>query len=491
MLQLRMKNWRKESKMNVLFLTGEAVPFIKTGGLADVAGALPKELVKKGVDCRVVLPLYKFIGEEFRLKMEKVTEFFVDLDWKHQYAGVYQLKWDGVIFYFIDNLEYFDRDGIYGYDDDAERFIYFSKACTLLGKEINFKPDIIHTNDWHTAMVNVFVNDFRKGDSYYDDVRSLFTIHNLKYQGVFDPDNLRLAGLDGSYFNENDLKYFDAINFVKGGIVHSSALNTVSENYAREIQYPFYGEGLDGVIRKYAYKLSGIVNGVDFDIWDPATDAVISSNYSANKIDGKVENKLDLQKMYGLPERSDVPLIGICSRLTEMKGLDLVRYIMDELLQEDVQFVVLGTGDYTYEEMFRYFEWKYPDKVAARIYYSGDESHKIYAGSDFYLMPSISEPCGISQLIAMRYGSLPIVREAGGLKDTVSPYNEFTGEGTGFSFANINAHELLFCIKDALKLYKDNKEAFDKLVINAMEQNNDWEKSGEKYLDLYNEIKAK
>ncbi|WP_297791068.1 glycogen synthase GlgA [uncultured Anaerococcus sp.] len=477
--------------MNILFLTGEAVPFIKTGGLADVAGALPKELVKKGQDCRVVLPLYKAIDDKYRQKMEKVTEFYVDLDWKHQYTGVYQLKWDGVVFYFIDNLEYFGRDGIYGFDDDAERFIFFSKACTLLGKEVNFKPDIIHSNDWHTAMVNIFVNDFRKGDSYFDDVRTLFTIHNLKYQGVFSADNLRLAGLGGSYFNENDLKYFDAINFLKGGIIHSTAVNTVSENYAREIQYPFYGEGLDGIIRKYSYKLKGIVNGIDFDIWDPKTDGHLAENFDVTSIDKKVANKLDLQKSYGLPVREDVPLIGICSRLNEMKGLDLVRYILDELLQEDIQFVVLGTGDYTYEEMFKYFEWKYPDKVAARIYYSGEESHKIYGASDFYLMPSVSEPCGISQLIAMRYGSLPIVREAGGLKDTVVAYNEFTGEGTGFSFANINAHELLFCIKNALKVYREDKDALNKLIVNAMSQNNDWAKSGERYLELYNEIKAR
>ena len=306
-----------------------------------------------------------------------------------------------------------------------------------------------------------------------------------------DAENLRLAGLDGSYFNENDLKFYDAINFMKGGIIHSTAFNTVSENYSREIQYPFYGEGLDGIIRKYSDKLTGIVNGIDFDIWDPSTDGLISQNYDIGSINDKVKNKLDLQKIYGLPQREDVPLIGICSRLTEMKGLDLVRYIMDELLQEDVQFVVLGTGDYTYEEMFKYFEWKYPDKLAARIYYSGDESHKIYAGSDFYLMPSVSEPCGISQLIAMRYGSLPIVREAGGLKDTVIAYNEYTGEGTGFSFANINAHELLFCIKNALKIYNEDSEEFKKLIANAMGQNNDWEKSCEKYLNLYNDIKAK
>ena len=361
--------------MNVLFLTSESVPFIKTGGLADVAGALPKELRKNGVDIRVVLPLYKSIDGAYRDKMEKITEFYVDLDWKHQYAGVYKLEWDDVTYYFIDNKEYFDRDQPYGHLDDAERFIFYSKACTLLPKEINFKPDIIHSNDWHTAMVNLFVNDFRIGDHYYDDIRTLFTIHNLKYQGVFDSDNMKLAGLDAKYFNENDLKFYDAINFMKAGIIHASHVNTVSENYAREIQYPFYGEGLDGVIRQYNFKLDGIVNGIDFDVWNPATDKNLEKNYSLDTIDEKVKNKLELQKLYGLPQREDAPLLAIVSRLNEMKGMDLVRYIMDELLRDDIQFIVLGTGEYTYEEMFKYFEWKYPEKVAARIYYSDQESH--------------------------------------------------------------------------------------------------------------------
>lgn len=476
--------------MKVLFLTSEADPFIKTGGLADVAGSLPKELAKKGVDIRVAMPLYSTIGQVYRKKMKKIGEFYVDLDWKHQYAGIYSLKWDGVLFYFIDNLEYFDRPNAYGYDDDAERFIYLSKALTLLPKEIDFKPDIIHANDWHTALVNIYVNDFRKGDDFYKDVRCLFTIHNLKYQGVFDSGYLTLTGLDGYYFNEHDLKYFDAINLMKGGIVHSTAFNTVSENYAEEIKYPFYGEGLDGVIREYESKLSGIVNGIDYDIWNPKTDKIIDQNYDIKSLDKKVINKTKLQKEYGLPVDKDIPMIAICSRLTSMKGFDLIRYILDELLQEDIQLVVLGTGDYTYEEMFKYFEWKYPKKVAARIYYDGKESHKLYAASDLYMMPSISEPCGISQLIAMRYGSLPIVREAGGLKDTVTPYNKYTGEGTGFSFENINAHELLFATKAAIDLYKNDKKAFNKLINNAMNEKNDWEESSKKYIDLYEKIKA-
>lgn len=476
--------------MNVLFLASEAVPFIKTGGLADVAGSLPKELKNMGVDVRVVIPMYGSIDEKYLSKMEKVTEFYVDLDWKHQYAGVYILDYDGVTYYFIDNQEYFDRGYPYGFGDDAERFIYFSKACTLLPKEIDFKPDIIHSNDWHTAMVNVFVNDFRHGDSYYDDIRTLFTIHNLKYQGVFNPDIMRLAGLDGGYFNENDLKYYDAINFMKAGIIHATAVNTVSENYAREIHYPFYGEGLDGVIREYDYKLSGIVNGIDYKEWNPATDKLIEQNFDIDSIDKKVNNKLALQKLYGLPEREDVPMIGMVTRLNEMKGMDLVRYILEELLEEDIQIVALGTGDYTYEEMLKYFAWKYPEKLAARIYFGGQEAHQIYASSDFYLMPSISEPCGISQLIAMRYGALPIVREAGGLKDTVIPYNEYTGEGTGYSFSNINAHELLFTIKNAINIYKNDKEAHNRLVNNAMKSDIDWQMSANKYKDLYEEIRA-
>lgn len=476
--------------MKVLFLTSEADPFIKTGGLADVAGSLPKELVKKGIDIRVAMPLYSTIGQIYRKKMKKIKEYYVDLDWKHQYAGVYTLKWNGLTFYFIDNLEYFDRPNAYGYDDDAERFIYLSKALTQLPKEIDFKPDIIHANDWHTALVNIYINDFKKGDNFYKDIRSLFTIHNLKYQGVFDSGYLTLTGLDGYYFNEHDLKYFDAINLMKGGIVHSTAFNTVSENYAEEIKYPFYGEGLDGVIREYQDKLSGIVNGIDYDIWNPKTDKNIDQNYDIKSIDKKVLNKTKLQEEYGLPVDKDIPMIAICSRLTSMKGFDLIRYILDELLQEDIQLVVLGTGDYTYEEMFKYFEWKYPNKVAARIYYDGDESHKLYAASDLFMMPSISEPCGISQLIAMRYGSLPIVREAGGLKDTVTPYNKYTGEGTGFSFENINAHELLFATKSALDLYKNDKKAFNKLINNAMAEKNDWEESSKKYIDLYEKIKA-
>ena len=474
--------------MKVLYIASESTPFIKTGGLADVAGSLPKALVKRGIDARVVLPLYVQINRSYRDKMKKIGEFYVDLNWKHQYCGIFSLVEEGVTYYFLDNQEYFYRDKLYGEPDDAERFIFFSKACTLFTKEINWKPNIIHANDWHAGLVPVFVNQFRNGDRYFDSIRTVYSIHNLKYQGMFSSDYWYLTGFPEFLYNDNDLKHYDAMNFMKGGIVHSNILNTVSKTYANEIQYAFFGESLEGVLCQHSYKLRGIVNGIDYEVWNPKTDKYLDYNYDLRSLSSKKKNKLELQKMYGLPENPDVPMIAMVSRLTEMKGLDLVRYVMEELLQEDIQFVVLGTGDYTYEEMFSYFEWKHPEKVAARIYYSNEEAHKIYASSDLFLMPSVAEPCGLSQMIAMRYGSLPVVRETGGLKDTVKPYNEFTGEGTGFSFANINAHEMLFKIKDGLNVYKNHKKAFNGLIRNAMKEKMDWDKSSQEYINMYKEI---
>ncbi len=473
--------------MNVLFTVAEAAPFIKTGGLADVAGSLPKALLKKGVDVRVVLPMYSKIDEKYRNAMEKVGEFYVDLDWKHQYAGIYTLEYDKVTYYFIDNKEYFDRSGIYGFGDDAERFIFFSKACVMLPKILDFKVDIFHSHDWHTALVNVFLNDFRRGDDFYIDMRSVYTIHNLKYQGVFSPSVLKLAGLSPYYFNEDDLKFYDSVNFMKGGIVHCTAFTTVSNTYATEIQYPFFGENLDGVVRAHNHKLYGIVNGIDYDVWNPETDTFVSKNYTLATIKDRIENKRALQELYGLPIKDDVPMIGMVTRLTDMKGLDLVRYILDELLQEDIQLVVLGTGDYTYEEMFGYFQWRYPEKVASRIYYNNKESHMIYGAADLYLMPSVAEPCGISQLIALRYGSVPIVRETGGLKDTIAPFDEDTGKGVGFTFSNINAHDLLYTTKMAIESYHKPK-TFQKIIKNAMTQRNDWEASSEEYIEVYESL---
>ncbi len=472
--------------MRVLYVAAEAYPFIKTGGLADVAGSLPLALNSKGIDTRVVMPLYSKIDSQYKEDMKYLGYFYVDMDWRHQYAGVYEIVHNGTTFYFIDNEFYFNRNSLYGEADDGERFIYFSKAVTLLPKFLDFKPDIIHSNDWHSAMVNVFAKDFARGDEYYRDIKLLFTIHNLKYQGLFPPVILQLAGLSPEYFSDDALKFYDVINFMKGGIVFSDAFNTVSGSYALEIKNSYFGEALDGVIRRYEYKLSGIVNGIDYDIWNPETDKFINHHYSIANLEGKLENKRELQRMYGLPERDDVPIISIISRLVEMKGVDLVAYILDELLQSDIQFIVLGTGDRQYEDMLKYFEWKYPDKLAARIYYNNEESHKIYAGSDFLLMPSLSEPCGVAQLIAMRYGTIPIVREAGGLKDTVTPYSEFNKDGTGFSFANINAHDMLYTIRRAISYYYN--EEFKDIISNAMNAKNDWEESSKTYIDLYKRI---
>lgn len=473
--------------MNILYCASEAVPFIKTGGLADVAGSLPIEIKKQGDDIRVVLPLYSKIKEQYGEKLHFEGYYYVDLDYRHQYCGVFSYEHRGTCFYFLDNEFYFHRPRIYGEGDDGERFIFFSKAAVQLPKFIDFKPDIIHANDWHTAMVPIYVSDFRRGDAYYNEIKTVYTIHNLKYQGVFESDIMRLMGLSPFYFNEEGLKYYDAINMMKGAIVYCDFFTTVSGSYALEIKYPYYGEGLHGIVEKHSYKLKGIVNGIDYEEWNPATDPYLEQNYDIDSIELKKQNKTALQRMYDLPQ-TDKPIVAMVSRLVEMKGIELVRYILDELLATvDMQFVVLGTGEPLYEEMFRYFNWKYPDKCASRIYYANDESHKIYAGADYLLMPSISEPCGISQLIAMRYGTLPIVREVGGLKDTVRSYNEFTKEGNGFSFKNINAHDLLYTIRRAVGFY--GEPDLQNIREQAMKEKNDWAHSAAAYRELYQNLK--
>lgn len=471
--------------MNILYCTAEAFPFIKTGGLADVAGSLPLEIKSQGEDIRVVLPLYSHIPYEYKKDMKYIGYFYVDLGTCHEYAGILELEYNGVIFYFIDNERYFNRTNIYGEDDDAERFLFFSKACVQLPKIINFKPEIIHSNDWHTAMINLYIKDFSKGDLYYRNIKTVYTIHNLKYQGIFPAETLRISGLSGEYFHMEGLEYYGQINFMKGGIVYSDYFTTVSNTYADEIKYGYFGEGLDGVIRKYQYKLKGIVNGIDYDEWNPKTDKYLIKNYDIDNIEDKKDNKKEIQSRFNLPVRDNVPVIGMVSRLVEMKGLELVSYIMDELLYtEDVQIIILGTGDSKYENTFNYFQLKYPDKLASRIYYDNEEAHLIYAGADFLLMPSLAEPCGISQLIAMRYGTLPIVRETGGLKDTVISYNELNKEGTGFSFSNINAYDLLYTVRRSIGFY-NNKIVMDNIIKSAMNRKNDWEKSAKEYINLY------
>lgn len=474
--------------MKIFYIAAEASPFIKTGGLADVAGSLPKAFAKKGEDISVVMPLYGQIPFKYKEEMEYIGAYNVDLDWRRQYAGVFKLVKDGVNFYFIDNEFYFNRNSIYGQGDDGERFVYFSKAVVLLFRFLDIKPDIVHANDWHTGLVPLYIKDFARGDGFYEDIKTAYTIHNIKYQGVFPAEGmLQLMGLSTEYYHDDGIKFYDAINMMKAGIVYSDLLTTVSKTYAHEITYPYFGEGLDGIIRKHERKLVGIINGIDYDKYNPKKDPMIYENYDVDNLDKKVKNKTELQKLVGLPVRKDVPVIAMVTRLVDLKGIDLLDYILGEMLQLDIQFIVLGTGEYRYEEMLRFYERIFKDKMSARIYFNEDHSHKIYSGADLYLMPSIAEPCGISQLIAMRYGTVPIVRETGGLQDTVEPYNVYTGEGTGFSFSNINAHEMLFAVKKALEVY-DEPEAFKNIVTTAMERDFSWKMSSDEYISHYERI---
>lgn len=475
--------------MKILYVASESTPFIKSGGLADVAGSLPQGVKKQGYDIRVVIPLYSDISDEYKKDLKEVCTFEVELGWRFQYVGVLEKEYNGIRYYFIDNEYYFKRDGLYGYYDDGERYIFYSKAVAMMIKYLSFKPDIVHANDWHTGLVPLYIKDFAKGDKVYEDIKSVFTIHNLRYQGIFDYKILsQIGGLSEEYFTEDGVKYYDCVNLMKAGIVYSDRLTTVSQTYAQEIKNEFFGENLDGIIRKHEDKLSGIVNGIDYDVYDPESDKNIEKNYSFKTIKDKKENKRAIQRLYELEEK-DVPLLSMVTRLVDIKGLDLLSHIMEELMQEDIQLVVLGTGDWKYEKMLSYFQSKYPDKMAARLYFNEKEAHKIYAGSDIFIMPSMVEPCGIAQLIAMRYGTIPVVRKIGGLKDTVISYNKYEGTGTGFSFLNFNAHELLFTIKDAMEVYKD-KIKWKKLIKEAMEAKNDWETSSEEYIELYQGLKA-
>lgn len=470
--------------MKILYVAAEAAPFFKTGGLADVAGSLPKALNNLGLDCRVVLPMHSQLDDRYRAKLVKINEYYVHLGWKREYCGVYELIYDGVTYYFLNNDYYFRRDRLYGDYDDGERYIFFSRAAAMLPKMIKLDVDVIHSNDWHTGLVPVYVDDFRTGDPFYKDIRTLYSIHNLKYQGEYPLETFYWTNLPGQFLSDYDLKFYDSINLMKAGIVHANRVNTVSKTYAQEIRYPYFAEGLELVTRAYAEKISGILNGIDYQVWQTEDNPYLVRTYSPDKLEGRKANKAALQKRYGLPV-SDAPIIAMISRLTAMKGLDLVSYILDELLQEDIQFIVLGTGELQYEDFFRQMAVKYPDKCSARIYYSNEESHQLYSASDFLLMPSISEPCGLSQMIAMRYGSIPIVREVGGLRDSVKDYNPVTGRGEGFTFQSVNAHDMLFSIKNGLLYYRERPEEFARIQQNAMRKNLDWSTSSLEYRDLY------
>ena len=476
-------------KMQIVFASAECAPFVKTGGLGDVAGSLPAALVRAGAEVIVMVPKYATIKDEYKAQMEHFADFYVSLGWRNEYCGLEKLERDGVTYMFVDNERYFARDYPYGFFDDGERFAFFSKAITesLQHLPVGFECDILHCNDWQTALAPVFLREFYQGLPLYDRVKTVFSIHNVAFQGQFSDtvmeDILGVAHIPAA---ATQLRC-DAcsINYMLGALHYADAITTVSPTYANEIQTPEFGEGLDGVLRERSYALQGILNGIDVAGFDPATDKRIAANYTVDDRSGKAVCKAKLQEELGLEVRDDRPLMVMVTRLTRQKGLDLVMYALDRILSGGVQVAVLGTGDRDYEDGLRYFQDKYPGTMAARIEFDPALSQRMYAAADMFLMPSKFEPCGLSQIIAMRYGTLPIVRETGGLKDTVIPYNEFTGEGTGFSFSNFNGDEMGDAVFRAARLFWDNREAWNQLVTQAMSQDFSWTRSADKYLDLY------
>ena len=476
-------------KMQIVFASAECAPFVKTGGLGDVAGSLPAALVRAGAEVIVMVPKYATIKDEYKAQMEHFSDFYVSLGWRNEYCGLEKLEHDGVTYMFIDNERYFARDYPYGFFDDGERFAFFSKAITESLQHLpeGFECDILHCNDWQTALAPVFLREFYQGLPLYDRVKTVFSIHNVAFQGQFSDtvmeDILGMAHIPAA---ASQLRC-DAcsINYMLGALRYADAITTVSPTYANEIQTPEFGEGLDGVLRERSYALQGILNGIDVAGFDPATDKRIAANYTVEDRSGKAVCKAKLQEELGLEVRDDRPLMVMVTRLTRQKGMDLVMYALDRILAGGVQVAVLGTGDRDYEDGLRYFQDKYPGTMAARIEFDPALSQRMYAAADMFLMPSKFEPCGLSQIIAMRYGTLPIVRETGGLKDTVQPYNEFTGEGTGFSFSNFNGDEMGDAVFRAARLFWDNREAWNQLVTQAMSQDFSWTRSADKYLDLY------
>ncbi len=476
-------------KMQIVFASAECAPFVKTGGLGDVAGSLPAALVRAGAEVIVMVPKYATIKDEYKAQMEHFSDFYVSLGWRNEYCGLEKLEHDGVTYMFIDNERYFARDYPYGFFDDGERFAFFSKAITesLQHLPAGFECDILHCNDWQTALAPVFLREFYQGLPLYDRVKTVFSIHNVAFQGQFSDtvmeDILGVAHIPAA---ASQLRC-DAcsVNYMLGALRYADAITTVSPTYAAEIQTPEFGEGLDGVLRERSYALQGILNGIDVAGFDPATDTRIAANYTVEDRTGKAVCKAKLQEELGLEVRDDRPLMVMVTRLTRQKGMDLVMYALDRILAGGVQVAVLGTGDRDYEDGLRYFQHKYPGTMAARIEFDPALSQRMYAAADMFLMPSKFEPCGLSQIIAMRYGTLPIVRETGGLKDTVQPYNEFTGEGTGFSFSNFNGDEMGDAVFRAARLFWDNRDAWNQLVTQAMSQDFSWTRSADKYLDLY------
>ncbi len=472
--------------MKVLYVASEALPFMASGGLGDVAGSLPQALRKRLIGCRVVMPLYDTIKQEWKDKMTFITNISVPVAWRRQYCGIFQAKHEGVIYYLIDNQYYFKRDTIYGHYDDAERFTFFSRAVLEILPVVDFKPDIIHCNDWQSALTPVFYSTFYSKDPWYQGIKTVFTIHNIQYQGTYGMELVNdVIGLNPA--DTAIVEYDGDVNFMKGAIECANKVTTVSPSYANEILDPWYSHGLDTILRERQWKLQGILNGIDTVNYDPETDASIARNYTVKDVkEGKAENKRQLQENMGLPQRADVPVIGLVSRLVSHKGLDLIKGILDELLYTtDVQIAVVGSGDWQYENFFREMSDKYPDKLAVRIGFVPSLARKIYAGADLFLMPSKSEPCGLSQMVALRYGTVPIVRETGGLRDSISDSGD--GQGNGFTFKTYNAHDMLGAIRRGLDAYA-NREYWDSLVIRAMECDCSWGKSANEYIKMYKEL---
>lgn len=477
--------------MKLLFAASECAPFVKTGGLADVMAALPKALTQAGAGVSVVLPKYGDIREEFKQELRFVKSVEVPVGWRRQYCGIEVLERDGVQFYFLDNEYYFKRQGSYGFHDDGERFAFFSRAVLeALPHFQETPPDVIHCHDWQTGPVCALLDAHYRQLGFYEKIKTVFTIHNLRYQGVYPKAVLHdLLGLDDSYFHKEKLEFYGNVSYLKAGLAYADALTTVSPTYADEIQTAYYGERLDGFLGKRAKTLKGIVNGIDDQSYDPKTDPDLFHHYES--VEGKADNKIKLQEQLGLPVNADIPVLAMITRLTDQKGLDLVLHVFHEIMDLQVQFVLLGTGDADYERVFRDYERSFPEKVSANLYFDESLARKIYAGSDLFLMPSKFEPCGIGQLLAMRYGSLPIVRETGGLRDTVIPYNEFTDQGYAFSFTNYNAHDMLYTIERAVWFYRFQPKTWRKLVTRAMKKEFGWESSADEYLQLYHSITGK
>ena len=471
--------------MKVLYAASEALPFIASGGLADVAGSLPQALRKRLIGCRVVMPLYDGIKQELKDSMKFITNISVPVAWRRQYCGIFEARAGGVIYYLLDNQYYFKRDALYGFYDDAERFAFFARAILEIIPHIDFKPDIIHCNDWQTALTPLYYSTMYANQPGYENIKTVLTIHNIQYQGVYGEELIdNVVGIDHAH--KNLIEYDGAVNLMKAGIECANAVTTVSPSYAKEILDPWYSHGLDTILRERSYKLRGILNGIDVENYNPETDKDVFKNYSADNMRGKAVNKRELQKLLGLPEKKDTPVMGMVTRLVSHKGLDLCKAVLDELLATtDIQLVVLGSGDYQYEEFFRGLAQRYPDKVGLCLGFIPDLARKIYAGSDMFLMPSKSEPCGLSQMVALRYGSIPIVRETGGLRDSVTDSGD--NMGNGFVFSSYNAHDMLHAIKRAVEGYQDQK-GWAILVKRAMESDNSWGKSANEYIKMYKEV---